>query len=80
MISLLVRFDRVDHHNPRYITYREAKLLKKPTHNFDFSTTAKMQFTFVALLMLSLAALNIAAPAAAPDAKADAGEVCASML
>lgn len=39
-----------------------------------------MQFTFVALLMLSLAALNIAAPVAAPDAKADAGECCASML
>lgn len=38
-----------------------------------------MQFTLVALLMLSLAALNIAAPAAAPEAKADAGKCCASM-
>ncbi len=39
-----------------------------------------MQFNLVAVLMLRLAALNLAAPGVAPEAKADAGNCCASMI
>ena len=39
----------------------------------EIRAIAKMQFDLIALLMLSLAALNVAAPVAAPNADADAG-------